>query len=169
MYSRELLSMLKRESETITNDDLSFARAAVTGAVKYVPEPYRSIYSEQYFIFLYENYLRLKKQVSLPKDETVDTDIYNAILAGIRGKNNPGDRKKEAFARFTALVIPYLVFIAKEPLHPVGMLFPGGLKITKKDADYYCPVKDKQSETGISFCEFCICADSGKLEKNQEK
>jgi uncharacterized protein (UPF0305 family) len=40
------------------------------------------------------------------------------------------------------------------------MVFPGGLKITEDGTFYYCPVKDKQTETGISFCEFCICKDS---------
>jgi uncharacterized protein (UPF0305 family) len=50
------------------------------------------------------------------------------------------------------------------PLHPVGMKFPGGNRIIKKNGKYYCPVRDKQDNI-YSLCEFCVCMDYTELDK----
>lgn len=164
MDRSELLSALKKEARYISNEDISLARAAIMEAVEHVPEPYKTIYSSDYFTFLYENFLRLKIHDQIQTEEEIDAMDYSSLLDSIKEKNDYEDKKREALSRFTSLVLAYLVFIVKEPLHPVGMIFPGGQRITQKELHYYCPVKDKQAETNISFCEFCICEDSGKLE-----
>ncbi|WP_164997836.1 DUF2115 domain-containing protein [Methanolobus psychrotolerans] len=164
MDTSELLISLKKESFCISNSDISLARVAVMEAVRYVPEPYKTIYSAEYFKFLYMNFLELKNCDSTGTNGEIDAEVYDSLLRSIRGKSYLHDTKKEALNRFTRLILAYLVFIAKRPLHPVGMLFPGGSEITQKEQKYYCPVKDKQSETGISFCEFCICRDSAELK-----
>ncbi len=164
MNRSELLSELKKKARYISNEDLSLARAATMEAVENVPEPYKKIYSSDYFTFLYGSFLRLKRQGEVLDEEEIDTMDYSSLLDSIKDKNTFPDRKREAFTRLSSLVLPYLVFIVKEPLHPVGMLFPGGAKIIQKDSHYYCPVKDKQAETNISFCEFCICKDSSELK-----
>ena len=164
MNRSELLIELKKETRDITNEDLSLARAAIMEVVEHVPEPYKTIYSSDYFVFLYENFLRLKGHGQLQADEELDSGDYASLLDSIKDKNYSEDRKRDALRRFTNLVLAYLVFIVKEPLHPVGMVFPGGMRITQKELHYYCPVKDKQSDTNISFCEFCICKDSSELE-----
>ncbi|WMW24848.1 DUF2115 domain-containing protein [Methanolobus sediminis] len=161
MNTSELLSRLQKDSRSISNADISLARAYAMEAVEHVPEPYKTIYSSDYFIFLYESFLEIRK---CRPDEIVIREIdpadYEAALSSINEKNDPGDRKRDAMNRFISIVHIYLTFIVKKPLHPVGMIFPGGLKITEDGIFYYCPVKDKQTETGISFCEFCICKNS---------
>ncbi|MBP1909083.1 DUF2115 domain-containing protein [Methanolobus bombayensis] len=161
MNTSELLVKLQKDSREISNADISLARAYAMEAVEHVPEPYKTIYSADYFVFLYESFLKLKNCRS---DEIVIQEIdpaeYEAALSSINEKNNTNDRKSDAMNRFITIVHIYLTFIVKKPLHPVGMVFPGGLKITEDDTFYYCPVKNKQTETGISFCEFCICKDS---------
>ncbi len=164
MNRSELLTELKKEALCISNEDLSLARAAIMEAVEHVPEPYRTIYSSDYFTFLYENFLRLKRHGNVIIKEYFDAQEYVSLLDSIKDKNYSEDRKREVLSRFSGLVLAYLVFIVKEPLHPVGMVFPGGTRIIQRDLHYYCPVKDKQTETGISFCEFCICKDSSELE-----
>jgi uncharacterized protein (UPF0305 family) len=161
MNTSELLSKLQKDSRSISNSDMSLARAYAMEAVEHVPEPYKTIYSSDYFVFLYESFLEIQK---CRPDEIVireiDSEEYEAAFSSINEKNDPDDRKRDAMNRFVSIVHLYLTFIVKKPLHPVGMIFPGGLKITEDGTFYYCPVKDKQSETGISFCEFCICKDS---------
>ncbi|WP_340818502.1 DUF2115 domain-containing protein [Methanolobus sp. WCC4] len=164
MNRSELLTELKKEARYISNEDLSLARAAIMEAVEHVPEPYKTIYSSDYFTFLYENFLRLKGHGEVQIGEELDVQEYTSLLDSIKDKSYSEDRKREALTRFTTLVLAYLVFIVKEPLHPVGMVFPGGMRITQKELHYYCPVKDKQSETNISFCEFCICKDNSEME-----
>ncbi|WMW22702.1 DUF2115 domain-containing protein [Methanolobus mangrovi] len=164
MNRSELLNELKKEARYISNEDLSLARAAIMGAVEHVPEPYKTIYSSDYFTFLYENFLRLKGHKEIGIEEELDAEEYASLLGSIKDKSYPDDRKREALTRLSSLVLAYLVFIVKEPLHPVGMIFPGGMRITQKEPHYYCPVKGKQSETNISFCEFCICKDNSELE-----
>ncbi|SFM24128.1 DUF2115 domain-containing protein [Methanolobus profundi] len=164
MNRSDLLTELKKETRYISNEDLSLARAAIMEAVEHVPEPYKTIYSSDYFTFLYENFLRLKGHRDAGIEEELDQEEYGSLLNSIKDKSYSEDRKREALTRFTTLVLAYLVFIVKEPLHPVGMVFPGGMRITQKEMHYYCPVKDKQAETNISFCEFCICKDNSELE-----
>ena len=164
MNRSELLNELKEQAQHITNEDLSLARAAVMEAVEHVPEPYKTIYSSDYFSFLYENFLSLKGHEQVHAEDELDAQEYDSLLHSIRDKNDLEGRKREALTRFSGLVLAYLVFILREPLHPVGMVFPGGMRIMQMEAHYYCPVKDKQSGTGISFCEFCICKDSSELE-----
>jgi uncharacterized protein (UPF0305 family) len=161
MNTPELLAKLQKDIRRISNVDLSLARAYAMEAVEHVPEPYKTIYSADYFVFLYESFLEIRK--CRPDDiiiQEIDSAQYEAALSSIKEKNDYADRKSDAMNRFVSIVHIYLTFIVKKPLHPVGMVFPGGLKITEDETFYYCPVKDKQSETGISFCEFCICRDS---------
>jgi uncharacterized protein (UPF0305 family) len=161
MNTTELLLVLQKDSLSISNADISLARAYAMEAVEHVPEPYKTIYSADYFVFLYESFLEIQK---CRPDEIIIREIdsadYEAVLSSIKEKNVVNDRKSDAMNRFISIVHIYLTFIVKKPLHPVGMIFPGGLTITEDGTFYYCPVKEKQTETGISFCEFCICKDS---------
>jgi uncharacterized protein (UPF0305 family) len=161
MNTSDLLSKLQKDCRSISNADISLARAFAMEAVEHVPEPYKTIYSSDYFVYLYESFLEIKQL--RPHEiliQEIDPADYEAALCSIKEKTDSVDRKKDAMNRFISIVHIYLTFIVKKPLHPVGMVFPGGLKITADGTFYYCPVKDKQSETGISFCEFCICKDS---------
>ncbi|MEZ5333984.1 MAG: hypothetical protein R2741_01445 [Methanolobus sp.] len=63
-------------------------------AVKYVPEPYKTIYSSEYFVFLYESFLKLKRHKTLLKDEEIDIAAYEDLLLSIREKSEPSDRKR---------------------------------------------------------------------------
>ena len=161
MNTSELLSKLQKDSRSISNADISLARAYAMETVEHVPEPYKTIYSSDYFVFLYESFLEIQKCRSHEiVIQEINPEDYESALSSINEKNDTDDRKKDSMNRFITIVHIYLTFIVKKPLHPVGMVFPGGLKITEDGTFYYCPVKDKQTETGISFCEFCICKDS---------
>ena len=63
----------------------------------------------------------------------------------------------EDFKEFIKAISIYLVFIAKKPLHPPGIVFSNGERAYKKNKVYYCTgkhifIKDKQS-----LCKYCVC------------
>lgn len=67
------------------------------------------------------------------------------------------DRNKHiAFFEIYKIIALYTTFIKDEPIHPVGMPFPGGLKIKYENGNYLCPVKDSQKDNPHAVCGFCI-------------
>jgi len=52
------------------------------------------------------------------------------------------------------LISFYTTFILDEPIHPVGMPFPGGFKVKYENGTYYCPVKENQKDNPGAVCEF---------------
>lgn len=56
---------------------------------------------------------------------------------------------------FYYLLAAFAIFVIEEPGHPVGMLFPGGLKVEQRGSVYYCPVRDKEKEVFYALCNFC--------------
>jgi uncharacterized protein (UPF0305 family) len=49
------------------------------------------------------------------------------------------------------------MYVEEEPGHPVGMPFPGGFRVEKKDCVYYCPIREKEKDILYSICNLCPC------------
>ena len=60
------------------------------------------------------------------------------------------------FFKIYRLISIYTTFIMDEPVHPVGMPFPGGFKIKQEYGTYYCPVKESQKDNPNAVCGICI-------------
>ncbi|MDI3487163.1 MAG: hypothetical protein PWQ50_2383 [Methanolobus sp.] len=105
MNTSELLLNLQKDSRSISNADISLARAYAMEAVEHVPEPYKTIYSADYFVFLYESFLEIRK---CRPDEIIIREIdpadYEAVLSSIKEKNVINDRKSDAMNRFISIV-----------------------------------------------------------------
>ena len=99
-------------------------------------------------------------------DYNIDENILNKLFDRI-DRFKCGVKGEESFIKLSKIVVPYLIFMAKKPLHPVGMRFPGGKYIVEKNGVYYCPVKNRQKNE-YSLCEFCVCEDIEKLDTNEE-
>ncbi|MDO5846404.1 MAG: DUF2115 family protein [Methanocorpusculum sp.] len=56
---------------------------------------------------------------------------------------------------FYRLVYGYAMLLKGEPGHPVGMPFPGGLKIRVEGSEIYCPIRDKEKDLPQALCNFC--------------
>ncbi len=161
MKQKELLYKLKNEARKISNDDLCHARALFSDMVKDMPEKYRKAYAADFFIYLYEAFQDLKR-CSVSDDTEVDEDQYTELLKRMDREYNIDDSKHRAFHRFVNVVYPYLTFIERKPIHPVGMIFPGGSLVTYNNGEYFCPVKNKQSDIELALCGLCVCEDSEK-------
>lgn len=51
----------------------------------------------------------------------------------------------------------FAMYVEEEPGHPVGMPFPGGFRVEKKDCVYYCPIREKEKDILYSICNLCPC------------
>ncbi len=67
------------------------------------------------------------------------------------------------FFKIYRLIALYTTFILKEPIHPVGMPFPGGLNIKYEKGTYYCPVKESQKDNPGAVCGFCIAEQTKNI------
>ena len=47
-----------------------------------------------------------------------------------------------------------------EPGHPIGMPFPGGFTVERRDDNYYCPIRDKEKDVPFAICNFCPAKQS---------
>jgi len=62
----------------------------------------------------------------------------------------------EEFREFIKIISLYLIFIAKKPLHPLGIKFSNGTTLYKKDDIFYCTGKEVFIKDELSLCKCCI-------------
>ncbi|ABR56680.1 DUF2115 domain-containing protein [Methanococcus aeolicus] len=168
MNKMELLDILKKLSNNFGVYELMNVRIFLEKDMAHVPKEYRTHYINSY-IGYYSKLLNNMKTI-IPKNNNIgdkdcpiDEEKYNKLMDRIE-QLKPEDSKGSSFIKLSKIVVPYLVFIEGIPLHPVGMKFPGGNRVIKKNNNYYCPVKNKQ-DNKYSLCEFCICKDYNELDK----
>ncbi|MDI9645988.1 MAG: DUF2115 family protein [Archaeoglobales archaeon] len=150
MISSHLLEILKSNARQISIQDFAIAHQELFEDFKYVPEPYKSYWVKEMLKYLLLNLKELTNTCNVcPED--LDEKKFREFIKKINENS-----KFDAFKKISLVVLPYLAFIAKKPIHPPEMIFPGGKKIKKAENRYFCPVKNKQINP-YSFCEFCVC------------
>jgi len=153
----ELIDLLKKMTRQITPADFAFARKYLEEDMKEVPDGLRRKWIEAILSYLFQNLKDLAKlREDSIEDEEIDENSYKEIIQRIRNNSKSSKSEAEHFRKIAEAVIPYLIFIARKPVHPPETKFPGGLKIRKIERRYLCPVKSKQMNS-YSFCEFCPC------------
>jgi uncharacterized protein (UPF0305 family) len=80
---------------------------------------------------------------------------YCRIAAEFRPSPEDVERNGPFFGHFYFVVSAFYMFVFDEPGHPVGMPFPGGFAVKKRDDGYYCPIRDKEKDVVYSICNFC--------------
>ena len=61
------------------------------------------------------------------------------------------------FKEFIQAISIYLTFIAKEPLHPPGIVFSNSERVYKEEGVYYCTGKRIFIKDKLSLCKYCVC------------
>lgn len=150
MISSHLLEILRSKAERITIQDFAVASRELFEDFKYVPEPYKSYWIEKMLEYLFLNLRELINTYKVSPEDLEDKEVEEFI------KKINENSNFDAFKKISLVVLPYLAFVAKKPVHPPEMVFPGGKKIKKAGNRYFCPVKGKQINY-YSFCEFCVC------------
>jgi uncharacterized protein (UPF0305 family) len=70
------------------------------------------------------------------------------------------DEGEMLFGGYYYLVSCFVMFVLEEPGHPIGMPFPGGFTVERRDDGYYCPIRDKEKDVPLAICNFCPAKQS---------
>lgn len=103
-----------------------------------------------------ETMLELKHHSAGDFAENIPVFYYRKFVDCINGymdKYAPGQEELKTYIRILNL---YRTFVAKMPLHPPGMIMPGGNKVYKKCRDYFCTAKQQYIHEEESMCRFCV-------------
>lgn len=162
MNSKRLFAELKTKAHEFSIYDLMNVRIYLEKEMKYLPKDYQ----EGYMKDTIEYFLDTLKEIKGKKEEEIENfEIEEEKLKNLLeriDRFSKGIPEEKSFMKLSKIVVPYLVFIAKKPLHALTTRFPGGLTITKKNGEHYCPVKNRQTNE-YSLCEFCICKDPKEI------
>lgn len=159
-----LLNALKYEAGTVHITDIMAASAHLKEDFKYIQASYREEYHQIYV----ESFLIRIKEIRDNKNRYDGFVESNKLQEAIKILE---EQKKQAeldhnrhihFFKIYRLIAVYTTFILDEPIHPVGMPFPGGFKVTYERGTYYCPIKESQKDNSKAVCGICIA----KQDKN---
>ena len=121
--------------------------------------------SKQVSIFNLRNYDEIMEtEISSEEDEIINDKMVesmkNEIDLFFKGCS---PESEDSFKKFIESICLYLSFIAKKPLHPVGMDFGNGNTVHEEKENgktiYYCDLKEyfRQQEKDYYTCKFCVC------------
>lgn len=158
--SRSLLVKLNKELSSYSVFDLMKIQAILEKECKYLPEKYKRILKKKMAQQLIQNFRAILSN-QLSPNVKLDKDIYCEFLKIFQKKIDSLDENDDL--RLTVLYhlfALYNIFVSRTPPHPEGTPFPGGFFVEKVGEEYYCPVKDKQSDNDEALCRFCIAKQS---------
>ncbi len=109
----------------------------------------------------------IKSRDSVDVIADIDLEVFNEftlLLTQYLADNAPGQENLQRYVRLTAT---YLIFIARKPLHPPGLLFADGQRLTAHGNTFYCPVKSRQLPGVPSVCQYCVSRDISEMPTGQ--
>ena len=151
-----VLEILKKYCSTITVFDMMTVSAEIIEENKYVQANYREDSQKSYVeTFI----LRVREILADNNDYTKRIDkkeFVDAIKTLMSNRENQTEKSKSKFPLIGCIASIYTTFLLEEPIHKVGTLFPGSLKVEEKDGKFYCPVRDANIDTPNAVCNICL-------------
>lgn len=105
----------------------------------------------------FENFNEIINSSVKGSDDEIDEkklDDFKEHIDHYFGLYAPEDTE---FREFIKIVSIYLTFIAKKPLHPLGIIFSNGATVYQREDSYYCTGKSVFIKDNLSLCKYCIC------------
>jgi uncharacterized protein (UPF0305 family) len=159
----ELAERLFNELASYSVFDLQDISANLEKDINALPSPYRErvrpYFIEQYFR-RYGSVMAMREQglFTRPGQDIQDTALFKDFCRTVAEfRPTPQDEEVNGpfFGHFYFTVSAFFMFVLDEPGHPVGMPFPGGFAVKKRDDGFYCPIRDKEKDVTYSICNFC--------------
>lgn len=151
-----VLEILKKYCSTITVFDMMTVSAEIIEENKYVQANYREDSQKSYVeTFI----LRVREILADNNDYTKRIDkkeFSDAIKTLMSNRETQTEKSKSKFPLIGCIASIYTTFLLEEPIHKVGTLFPGSLKVEEKDGKFYCPVRDANIDTPNAVCNICL-------------
>lgn len=164
---------LALEAENYSIVDIQRISAGLTRSITNLPSHYKEkitpYFIEQYF----RRYYRLigmndsgafkdlkddikEKKLYLDYCDTIEMTLRDREAHRSVYEHDPQYQLAQ-YGLFYFIVNCFAMFVLEEPGHPVGMPFPGGFTVEKRDGAYYCPIREKEKDLPDSICNFCPC------------
>ena len=112
--------------------------------------------NEMNALYNIETMLELKHNSGKNFGENIPNHYFMKFVDCINNYMDKYAPGQEDFKDYIRILNLYRTFVAKMPLHPPGMLLPGGHKIYKKGKDYFCTAKQQYIHDEESMCKFCV-------------
>ena len=155
-----LLSALKEKGQLYSPEDLELMLNRYAKKLENVPKEYGDSLLQYARIQIVDGYHRMMTDELTPIHAAVQLpSSWQALTVDARraaSKGTPGDRLRS----LKYLIAAYTVYIKDEPVHPVGMPFPGGFSVEQYDGEYYCPVRAVWNDIDDAFCKYCPAIQS---------
>ncbi|HJJ47514.1 MAG TPA: DUF2115 domain-containing protein [Methanocorpusculum sp.] len=155
-----LLAFLKDAGRMFTPDDLEIMMERYSAKTAHLPEGYKTRLAKYARIQIIDGFHQMMTCTleKVHEEEKLPADFKKfarfAETECIKGTE--GDRRRT----LKFLIAAFTVYILNEPVHPVGMPFPGGFCVEKYDGVYYCPVRAVWNEVDAALCRFCPAVQS---------
>lgn len=153
-----LLDALKAEAGTIHITDIMAAFVHLKKESRYVNANYREEYDQAYI----QSFLMRIKEIRNNNEDYegfIEADELQKAIKILKDQQTQAEldhNQHMHFFKIYRIITLYTTFIMNEPVHPVGMPFPGGFKIKQEYGIYYCPVKEGQKDNPGAVCGICI-------------
>ena len=154
--ANSVLEILKKYSSTISVFDMMAVSAEIIEENKYVQASYRQDSQKSYVETFILRVKEILEDNNDYKENINKKDFTDAIKALKSNHENQTEKSKTKFPLIGCMASIYTTFILKEPIHKVGTLFPGSLKVEEKDGKFYCPVRDANIDTPNAVCNICL-------------
>ena len=159
---------LALEAQKYSIVDLQQISARLAREINNLPSPYKEKITPYFIEQFFRRYYRLIGMNDSGEFKNIKDDIKEKQLflefcdvteKAVRDPEARSfiDEHDPQRGLFYFIVNCFAMFILEEPGHPVGMPFPGGFKVEKKDDVYYCPIREKEKDLPYSICNFCPC------------
>ncbi len=159
----DLMVILKRYAGIISPYDLMLATARMREDGKYVQSQYREKYLEIYIRYFIMRMKEVADNNNNMADE-IDVDtLKNSYPLLERTFEENKTKNNDKFPLIYVITSLYTTFILEEPIHPVGSEFPGNLKVSKENNNFYCPVKDNQKDNPNAICHLCLAEQTPNI------
>ena len=165
LSKQDLLGLLKSEATKIHITHIMKACNHLISEGKYVQSSYRKKFYDAYV----QSFILRVKEIKEDKNvypESVDIKELKKSLKQLKEQENRMSELYPADPYFPVIyqiISIYTSFVLDEPIHVVGLEFPGGFKVKYEDGKYLCPVKDKQENNPNAVCGFCIAEQDPEL------
>ena len=151
-----VLEILKNYCSTISVFDMMAVSAEIIEENKYVQASYREDSQKSYvetFILRVKEILADNNDYGKRIDKEEFTDAIKTLMSNHEKQT---EKSKTKFPLIGCMASIYTTFLLEEPIHKVGTLFPGSLKVEEKDGKFYCPVRDANIDTPNAVCNICL-------------
>ncbi|MDO9522687.1 MAG: DUF2115 domain-containing protein [Methanocorpusculum sp.] len=158
--------IIGRALSAYTVFDLQYIGGHLKCEVDRLPNPYRRMYKpfcmdllDQYHEFMQDYRPGIVcsgplSDLDLWKKYWVDVPEYCFQNVG-PSENSLPTQNHPLSKFFYRLVFAYVMFVKGGCGHPVGMPFPGGLRIRQVGDIVYCPIRDREKDLPQALCNFC--------------